>query len=300
MPGYADSAYARALAEFGTPLALPRAGGWLLERETPDSADRDAMGCYPLFACADWTGLDGDLEALGERLVSVALVADPFGEYDPADLGRTFRDVCVPFKEHFVVDLRHPGPIVSNHHRRNATLASRLVQVELSPAPADHLEAWTSLYATLIERHGITGVSAFSRASFERQLAVPGIVAFRAVREGATVGMLLWYVDRNVAYYHLGAYSDAGYELRASFALFSAAIEHFSGQVRWLNLGAGAGATGDGSDGLTRFKRGWATGTRTAYFCGRILAPRRYASLAAMRPAPPTSYFPVYRYGEFA
>ena len=44
-----------------------------------------------------------------------------------------------------------------------------------------------------------------------------------------------------------------------------------------------------------RFKRGWATGTRTAHFCGRVLDPERYAQLAG---AAATSYFPAYRAGE--
>ena len=40
------------------------------------------MGCYPLFACTDWSELAADLAALGriERPpVSLTVVADPFG-----------------------------------------------------------------------------------------------------------------------------------------------------------------------------------------------------------------------------
>ena len=112
--------------------------------------------------------------------------------------------------------------------------------------------------------------------------------------------MTIWYVDREVAYYHLGAYSEDGYKMRASFALFWSAIELFSTRgLRWLNLGAGAGVENSGTDGLTRFKRGWSTGTRTAYFCGRILDQASYASILEAAGAPSTGYFPAYRNGEF-
>jgi hypothetical protein len=66
--------------------------------------------------------------------------------------------------------------------------------------------------------------------------------------------------------------------------------------VRWLNLGAGAGLQAGGDDGLTRFKRGWSTGTRQSWFCGRIFDQRRYDR--AVRGAGSGSYFPAYRHGE--
>ena len=51
--------------------------------------------------------------------------------------------------------------------------------------------------------------------------------------------------------------------------------------------------------GLREFKRGWSTGTRPAYLCGRILQPQRYAELAEERGPGERSYFPAYRAGEF-
>jgi len=127
-----------------------------------------------------------------------------------------------------------------------------------------------NLYSTLVERHHIKGLAAFSRASFIKQSGA-GIVVFRAVHNEATVGMLLWYVQGNRAYYHLGAYSPRGYELGASFALFDSAIRYFAGhELEWLNLGGSAGVTA-GESGLDRFKRGWSTEVRPAYFCGRVL-----------------------------
>ena len=299
--GYLHDAYAASLSELGAPRPLPRCEGWILERQIPNSRYLDAMGCYPLFACKDWSGLKGDLANIGSSLVSLALVTDPFGEYDEAHLKECFPDVAMPFKDHYVVDLsRQPERFVHSHHRRNARKALREVRVEKCDNPVDFLDDWTGLYATLAARHNISGMIAFSRESFAQQLRVPGIVVMRAVHNEATGGMLLWYEQGNRAYYHLGAYNSRGYELGASFALFDHCLSYFADRgLAWLNLGSGAGIGNVGEQGLSRFKQGWSTGVRTAYFCGRIFDPDAYRELVKMRGLPSTQYFPAYRVGEF-
>ena len=296
MSGYLHQAYAESLREFGAPLALERSGGWLLKRAIPQTASYDAMGCYPFFCCEDWSQLHADLQQLEHELVSVSLVTDPFGEFDVDYLRECFPDVVKPFKQHFVTDLERPlESFVRPHHLRNVKKALQVVQVERCLEPLEFLDDWVSLYQTLIERHSITGIAAFSRTSFERQLSVPGINAFRATENDATVGMLLWYEQGDRAYYHLGAYGKRGYEAGASFALFDYALRYFcSRQLKWLNLGAGAG-TSNSDSGLTRFKQGWSNGVRTAYFCGRVFARDKYQQLSTQS----TEYFPAYRLGEF-
>jgi hypothetical protein len=172
--------------------------------------------------------------------------------------------------------------------------------VERCEEPKQFLEEWMELYTVLIQKHNIRGIRAFSRQSFERQLEVPGIVAFRATYNGTTVSMLLWYVQGEVGYYHLGASNRLGYELHASFGLFWYAIEYFATYgLRWLDLGAGAGLRSNASDGLSRFKSGWSTGTRTVYFCGRIFDHCRYSELVKAKGMSSVNYFPAYRFGEF-
>jgi hypothetical protein len=172
--------------------------------------------------------------------------------------------------------------------------------VEQCANAEDYLDDWVKLYGNLIERHDIKGLVAFSRNSFAGQLKVPGMVAFRAVSNGETVGMLLWYIQNKIGYYHLGAYNPRGYELGASFALFWTAIRHFAESgLQWLNIGAGAGTGNDGTDGLTRYKKGWSTGTRTAYFCGRIFDQMKYQEIVEAKGIQPTKFFPAYRLGEF-
>ena len=53
------------------------------------------------------------------------------------------------------------------------------------------------------------------------------------------------------------------------------------------------------TDGLSQFKRGWSTGTRTAYFCGRIFDHKSYAEIVKAKGIAATTYFPAYRKGEF-
>lgn len=278
MSGYSHALYAASLAEFGTPVELPSCGGWILKRRIPGYPNYDGMGCYPLFACQDWALLQTDLENIRSQLVSLAIVADPFGGYSPTYLKQCFQDVVTPFKEHFVVDLRAPAhAFVSEHHRRNVRKALQRISVERCDDPMAFVNDWLELYRHLIGRHEIGGIAAFSEPAFRQQLQVPGLVAFRAEHEGATVGMLLWYIQDEVGYYHLGAYNQKGYALKVSFALFWEAINYFASKgLRWLNLGSGAGAT---TVIDCRFKRGWATGTRTAYFCGRIFDHATYRQI---------------------
>ena len=127
-------------------------------------------------------------------------------------------------------------------------------------------------------------------------MQTPGLVAFRAREAGVTVGMLLWYVQGEVGYYHLGAYSERGYELGASFALFWEAIAFFRKDLAWLNLGGGAGAINNETDGLNRFKMGWTTHTRTAFLCRHVVNVSRYSELCGPSDVG-TSYFPAYRAG---
>src|SRR4051812_46429193 len=139
MCAYRSGEYAAALAEFGGPRRLPGSGGGGLEREIPGLDDRDATGCYPLFARRRWDRLADDLAGLSD-LVSLVLVADPFGDHDPASLDACFNRGAVPFKRHHVVELGPPvESLAAPHHRRNARKALAMVDVERPEDPARYL-----------------------------------------------------------------------------------------------------------------------------------------------------------------
>jgi hypothetical protein len=292
--------YAASLSRWGAPRLLPACGGHLLVRAIAGSNDRDAMGPYPLFCCRDWRPLSDDLLHACGDLVSVTLVTDPFGECTLPLLHEQF-DRVVHFKDHFVADLSRPiESFVKPSHRDTVRRALKRVEVRICPTPMDHLDAWVSLFDHLVARHHITGLRAFSRQAFAMQLATPGLVMFEALAEGQTVGLDLWYVQGDVAYGHLVAFNDRGYELRASYATKWRILQYFADMVRWIDFGGGAGARSGVKDGLTAFKEGWATGTRPVYLCGKILQPARYRALAEAAGAGASSYFPAYRVGEFA
>ena len=297
--GYAHPAYPRALSEFGEPVRLAESAGWLLRRAIGNTGSYDAMGSYPLFSCQDWSGLAADFEALRDDLVSVAMVPDPFGEYD-VQLLRSCFDWVVDFKSHFIIDFEGPERNVSKHHRYYARKALRDIQIAICANPEDFLQDWILLYDCLIDRHGLKGIKAFSPQSFARQFQVPGLVIFRAsTPDGQSVGAHLWYVQGDVAYSHLAAVNEWGYKFSSAYAIYDAAIEYFKGKVRFMDIGSGAGSSSK-DDGLTKFKEGWANGQKNAYFCGRILNPERYLDLLETTNTQTSTYFPAYRHGELA
>jgi lipid II:glycine glycyltransferase (peptidoglycan interpeptide bridge formation enzyme) len=105
-----------------------------------------------------------------------------------------------------------------------------------------------------------------------------------------------------IAYYHLGAFSEVGYEERAAFALFWSAIHHFRDLgLKWLHLGGREGAqkSEEETAGLSAFKSGWSTGVLPAYFCGRIFMRKSYEQITNAFNASQSTYFPAYRTGEF-
>lgn len=290
--GYGHTLYAQALSEIGDPLALPASGGHLLLRPIPGTDCRDATGCYPLFVCRDWTHVEEDFGALKGVAVSAALVADPFGNFTAEGLERLF-DVVVAFKEHVIVDLRRDWErSLTKHHRYYAKRALGSVDIDMVDGPAI-LDDWMRLYDLLIDRHTIHDERRFSRESFAKQLSVPGLLAFAARAGGRIVAIHLWYVDGDVAYSHLLAIDEAGYERMASYALYFAALQYLTGRVSIATLGGAAGTEGSDSP-LLQFKRGWSKETRTAYFCGKVFDREVYDRLSAAGGGT-GSYFPAYR-----
>jgi hypothetical protein len=303
MTGYLHPLYTKSLSEFGNPVELPECGGWLLERHIPNSDLKDAMGCYPLFCCTNWTKLPADIEKVKQRYVTISSVTDPFAPVTKVDLSQCFQ-LVQPFKKHFVIDTsdtsdRH----IDRHHRYYARRALKQIEVALVDEPKVRLDDWVRLYQMLIKRHHLQGIKAFSRAAFAIQFEVPGLVAFRAARQGRTVGMHLWYLQSGVAYSHLAACDQEGYALGAAYALYWSAIQLFkrdyARELQWIDLGAGAGGQGSERDGLSTFKRRWATGEKVKYFCGCVCNWENYRLLAATDQIS-SGYFPLYRAGELA
>jgi Acetyltransferase (GNAT) domain len=298
LAGYTHPDYAASLAGFGTPRRLPRSNGWILERQIPGTPYKDAIGPYPLFSCRDWSQLNRDLGEIGAELVSLMLVPAPFDGYSQSVLEEAFTDVR-PFKSHYVTDLTMPvDKIVKKSHRDTVARAVKKVQVSHCTEPLTRLAEWVGLFEVLTKRHAITGIRAFSPDAFAKQLATPGMVMFEAKAGGETVGLDLWYKQGDVAYGHLVAFSERGYQLRASYATKWFMLNYFVGKVRWVDFGGGAGVRTNGADGLTVYKDGWSTGTVPVYLCGRIFDPAVYNSLTEAAGTTGSAYFPAYRAGN--
>ena len=296
--GYLHPRYARAFEEFGRPRFLPSSGGWILEREIPGSTYRDAMGSYPRFFCRNWSGVCADVEAAGAGLVSLLVVTDPFATLAGDQLGACF-DAVRPYKEHHIVDLKAPaGRRTSVDHRYKVRRARRDGVTVERCEPTDHVDDWVRLYDVLGARHEIRGLKRFSRASFAAQLSVPGAVMFRAVKAGATVAAHVWYLHDDIAYSHLQATDQAGYEARAPYLLYAEELDWLAARCAVADVGASAGSAARAADGLAQFKRGWATDKRPSYLCTRIFDRGAYDELTRASGQGEEGYFPAYRSGE--
>jgi len=298
--GYADPQYALSLHEFGEPRHLPRCGGWILVRSIPGTTYKDAMGCYPLFACLDWTKLHEDLEQVSSDLVSIALVTDTFGRLNLSYLESYF-DLVQPFKTHFVADLNLPlESFVHKDHRYYARKSQKIMDIEVHCQPSQYLVDWMKLYDNLISRHHIKGVNTFSRKCFDIQLKIPGMVMFLGRREGEIVGATLVMIHDQEAYAHLSAYSNEGYRIRASYGIHWKALVYLQEQgIRFFDGGGSAGINENPSNGLSIFKKGWSNAIRMVYFCGRIFDRQKYESVCQRYQVGNVNYFPAYRAGEF-
>ena len=291
--GYRSQAYALALADVGQPLTFGSTGGFLLERSIPGTQKQDLMGPYPLFCCDDWGVLGAALDALGPRHVSVTLVTDPFCPIMAEGLADLF-PICRPLHDHFVIDLAAPLTL-SRHHRRKLRHAGSL-RLASGPAEVSLAADWVRLYEVLVARKNIRDLRGFSAEALRSQLQVPGAHLVTAWDNEEMVGADLYLLDGEVAYAHLSAYSDKGYDLSASYPMMELAIGYFRDRgARFIDLG---GAPAAGNSGLLDFKSGWTHLTLPSYLCGRVLDPVAYRDLCPSG-ADGSGYFPGYRRGEF-
>lgn len=287
---YGTEAYVDGLAGEDRIIDIPEWNTHLLRRSVEQSAGvYDATGPYPYCPLPADCDLSGGLARLAqEGLVSAVLIPDPLIGPSQDQAAQQF-GVCRPFKTHYLVDQTARTYAPTKHHRDRIRRGHRRCRIEIV-ALQDHLPQWSDLYAGLIERRDISGVAAFSPSYFEVLADDRYIVAFAAWINDVLVGMNLWYPWEGVCSNHLLAVSAEGYANGASYALYDAAISHFSGQV--LNLGGGAGV-GNGAGGLADFKRGFANDQVMSSIYGAILDQGRYRLLS--QNTGQTDYFPAYR-----
>lgn len=291
---FASAAYAGSLAHVGRPLAIPEWDGHVLVRPTPCGTHHDALGPYPLTPLARETQLVAGLDRLAAAgLVSVVLVLDDHLRPSTEDLTAAF-DVARPFKTHHIYDRTLGPPAYDKHHRYEIRRAAARVETR-EIALADHLPAWETLYASLVARHGLSGLHAFPSAHHAALAGLPGVRTFGAFLEGAMVSAHVFVAHQGYAVSHLAASSPDGYRNGAAYAVNALAIDALT-DCGAINFGGGAGAADDESDGLVRFKKGFSNRIASSWICGAILDRAAYRALSAGGDG--QGFFPAYRGGR--
>jgi hypothetical protein len=260
----------------------------------------DFAGPYPCVAVFDYRALADDIAALqGTDGVSVVFVTNAS---DEAEVVRRLRGLtlCAPFKTHHLVRFDTPWrDYLSAHHLRELRSAwKERLTTRICATTAAYASTFWPLYQVLIARHSIGGIPALSPDIVAAQCALPGMMAVEVLDGSDVIAASLWAHDGREAHIHLLAQTERAYALRASYLLYEAALDHFSGRVEQVNLGGGAGLSDDAEDGLSRFKRGWSNATAQTYLCGEILDQALYRSLSATHGTTASSFFPQYRTPE--
>ncbi|MEZ5464431.1 MAG: GNAT family N-acetyltransferase [Lysobacteraceae bacterium] len=239
--------------------------------------------------------LGQDIAELAANWVSVVLVSDPFSGVDPRRI-HAF-DVCLPFNQHYVVDLSLASP--SPHHRREARRSRRFVDIAQAGDKLSLADDWVRLYQSLIRNKGVTTAAAFPDECLRKQLLLSDCRAYVAYYDGEVCAMALWLIDGDVAYYHLAASATQGYKVAASYGLMDAALEDLATQgIERISLGGAPAGGRRNAAGLAYFKSGWATDHVPTYVCGKILDSSAYRRLSVRRARQrPTTddFFPAYR-----
>lgn len=295
---YATLEFGKSLSHIGDPIYISEWGTTVLARDCGDGY-RDAIGTYPIVAF----GRDADIEAGLDRLedlgfVSIVFVIDDVHRPDLAMLRRYF-DIVRLFKTHYLYDRSLSTKDFSKHHRYEVRRAFRCLRVEKLTL-SDNLDAWRALYDDLLARHDLRGtMHDFPAAHHELLAKLPQAAAIGAFSDNRLVSCHIWICSGFHAMSHLAASTPEGYALGASYAVNDASID-LLGDQRLFNLGGGAGSSAGDTNGLVRFKKGFANLTAPAYICGKVLDEAAYAALstkagAAIRDG---TYFPAYRAGR--
>lgn len=288
---YASEAYAQGLPHVGEAFAVPAWAGCVLARTTPDGQGRDATGPYPLTVIDKGADVALGLAQLRDAgLASVVVVVDDRLRPSLEALTAAF-DFVRPFKTHHLHD-RGQGPLAyAKHHRYEIRRAHARVEAR-EIVLADHLPAWTELYAALVARHGMGGLHAFPSAHHEVLARLPGLRAFGAFVENRLVAAHLFVTHEGYAISHLAASAPEGYDTGAAYAVNDAAIAALT-DCEVINFGGGAGFADDPGDGLVRFKKGFSNTTAPSYLCGKVLDPISYRTMSAGFAE--GGFFPAYR-----
>lgn len=283
--GYASHEYASVYENEETSVF----GGseFFLKRKIPGTDYVDYSSVYPFLANnLQWLADDYDINA-----TSSVVITNPLKK-----LHLTCEDAkrVNTYKSHSVVELsKYNLKNLPENHRRNIKRSG--FSVSIVPNPANLFINVHSTYQTLVERHKIIGITNYSLDQIEKLLKIPGAILFEAynyqLEYPELLGYCLFYIQNQDAYYHLSALTYAGLEARANFKIMHEVIL-FSKQLGLDRLEIGAVPDG-GSEGLKRFKEGFATCQMNNFIIKTIYNQELYDKLSENKVD--NGFFPLYR-----
>lgn len=213
--------------------------------------------------------LQGGLERLRQAgVASVSLITDPMWSPSQNLLENAFGS-CRPFSENYLID-RGLGQLrIHKRHRKMIISANKVCAVDrLSLAAL--LERWWNLYQS--NREMRVPVDSTPPKYFEMLAGLEGVDVVAVHHGNEIVTMNIWLRFNDILYYIDGASNQKGLAISAPYAALAYVIEHYA-DCRYIFLGGSADFRGPRSDGLARFKRGFANISVRDYLCTSHLRP---------------------------
>ena len=311
LQGYQSQTYTKTFEHLGrlrwlnSPLS-----GVVLERDIPFSYYKDLCSLYPVFTSIEkppFQAFNHPDFTFDDNVVSLTIITDPldnkikdfllYQKYGIIEYKNMGFDSLKEFKQHYIVNLQEKFVIDKNHVRnikksiKNGVTVSNVTITEYnSQAVADE---FYNAYSVLCQKHNIIGFPNFNNKQIHTQLTVPGTVLLKASLADETLGFILFYLEYPNVRYHLGCYTEQGYENCVSFLLMYEGMSYFK-QLGFdrLVLGASAGTVTNAGGGLDRFKAGWTSYKRPNYLLFKVTNSEAYARLSD---GIETSFLPAYR-----
>ncbi len=278
--GYASTEYAQVYENensqiFGFPYEN------FLKNKIPNTEYYDYCNVYPFLANNyHWLADDFDKNA-----VSSVLITNPLRE---VVINRSME--LEVYKEHSIVNLKdYDLSKISEGHRRNIKKSS--LEIKVHAEPLKILDIVIAYKNDLKERHGITGITDYTKEQLAKLISVPGTFLFTAQDGSYYCNTTLFYVQDNDVYMHFSYQGQGGIEKNANFKMIHQACMFFK-QLGLDRLLLGSVPDG-GNSGLSRFKKGFASELKNNYIIKTIINKELYSKLSENKT---DGFFPSYRY----
>jgi Acetyltransferase (GNAT) domain len=177
-------------------------------------------------------------------------------------------------------------------HRRGAKKAAKAdVQVQVTVGP-DDLSAFVELYEAAMKRHDAEDFYLFPAPYWAALLGLGDkLVRMDATLDGELVASQLLLATRPWLHYHLGAASDAGFDLGASKLLFLEAAR-WGQELLFVELHLGSGLGGS-EDSLWEFKQRLSPAPGRPFWIGKLVHDE--AAYRELGGSGTDGFFPAYR-----